>query len=134
LHPGPHRGVGPVHAGLETRTGGGYHWDGLKRGIDPAHPVAILQYTLAGWGMYDDPSTSQRVGPGRLFVAIVPGPHRYYLPPQAPAWTFFYLLIRHDYIVARLAETQRQCGAVVDVPADAPLVGRMVAAWRDAVG
>jgi AraC-like DNA-binding protein len=121
----------PYHAGLETRLPGeGYHWDGRRRGGNPARPYVVLQFALDGWGVYqEDGGPPERVGTGRAFAAVVPGTHRYLLPPDAPGpWTFFWVLVRHPYVAARVAERQRAAGnAVWDVAPGDALVTRAAA-------
>jgi AraC-like DNA-binding protein len=118
----------PYAAGLETRTPADqYLWDGLKRG-DSDRPFVVFQVTLDGWGVYEEGGAAHRVGPGRAFAALVPGPHRYYLPADSPHWTFFWLVIRHPYVVARMAERQRAAGtALLDVTEGSILIARAAA-------
>ena len=42
-----------LFGGFETRQPPEpYHWDGIRRSADPAHPYIVFQYTLDGWGSY----------------------------------------------------------------------------------
>ena len=111
----------PYYVATETRTGAdGYFWDGLRRGQE-AHPFAVLQITLRGAGVYEAGGVAEAIGPGRAFMAVVPGAHRYFLPADAAApWEFLYLLIRHPYIVRRIAERQQATAsaAVLDLDRD----------------
>src|SRR4051812_1106049 len=93
--------------GLETRTEPNqYYWEGLRRGADPEHPYIVFQYTLEGWGYYAEGSSLIKMTPQMAFTAVIPTDHRYFLPPESPGWTFFFLLLRHPYIVSRIAERQ----------------------------
>jgi AraC-like DNA-binding protein len=120
-----------IYVGLETAVqGGNYLWDGLKRRADPAHPFVVFQYTLAGWGMYSDAAGNHKVAPGSAFLAAVPSAHRYFLPPESPSWTYFFLLLSHDYIAQRLAVCQEQTGAVQRFEPHSPLMTRMLAVFE----
>ncbi|XHR29040.1 MAG: helix-turn-helix domain-containing protein [Chthoniobacteraceae bacterium] len=90
-------------SGLETRRTA-YDWDGLKRGGDPRQPVLLMQYTLEGEGCFSHSGREWRLEPGMAFFAIIPSAHRYHLPVESSAWSFFYLWIRQDYVVRRVAE------------------------------
>lgn len=125
----------PYVAGVETRTKADqYFWDSQKRGGDPACPFVVYQTTLAGAGIYEDASGRHRIEPGRAFAAVIPGENRYYLPEAAsgsdaaPSWTFFYLLIRHPYVVERIVARQRMSGtALLDVTENSVVTARAVA-------
>lgn len=106
--------------GLEHRANPReYNWDGLTRSGDPAAPYVIVQYTLAGWGHYQEKGIARRVEPGSAFFAVVPSAHRYYLPAESDGWTFFFLIITHAYIARRMIERLKSTGHVMDFdPAD----------------
>jgi AraC-like DNA-binding protein len=111
--------------GLETRTESSqYYWDGLRRSADPAHPYVVFQYTLDGWGYYVDGSIPIKMLPQMAFTAVIPTDHRYFLPSESPGWTFFYLLLRHPYIVSRIAERQSTAGPVFSIPPTERLLSR----------
>ena len=119
-------------AGLETRTDPRvYQWDGMKRGGDEHHPNLVFQYTLSGYGCYAAGGQLQHVPPGHAFMAVIPSAHRYYLPPESPAWSFFFLLLRHhDYVIARFADAVRRYGAVTPMPPDSVVLARAVALFE----
>ncbi len=107
--------------GLETRTvPGEYSWDGTKRGGDASFPYVIFQYTLDGYGCYAD-STVHNVVPGMAFTAVVPSDHRYYLPKESKSWTFLWILVWHQFVVARIRDRKRKLGAVLSAGAESPL-------------
>jgi AraC-like DNA-binding protein len=117
--------LGPdVRVGFETRVPAhGYRWDGLRRGGDPRHPFLVFQYTLAGHGVYESPSAVHRVTPGMAFAAIIPSQHVYYLPPDSAHWTFFWVILRHPYIVKRIKQCQQTCNAtVMSIASDSVLI------------
>jgi len=117
-----------VLTGFETRTEPReYRWDGLRRGGDPRHPFVVIQYTLSGFGHYHDERGTVRVQPGQCFFAVVPSAHRYYLPPESRAWRFFWLIAHHPYVVRRIQERQQTARAVLTIPPDALLTGRLLA-------
>ena len=93
---------------------------------DSERPYAIVQYSLAGWGAYEQGGRTWRINPGDCFTAIIPSAHRYYLPEQSPIWTFCFLIIPHDYAVRRLMAMQRQFGPVLKLAADSPPVVRLL--------
>ena len=103
-----------------------YHWDGMKRGADPAHPYLVFQYTLDGWGYYAAHGIAQRLQPGMAFTAIIPSEHTYYLPAASSGWAYFWLIMRHPYIVERIARRQQESGAVLMLEPTSPLVLRAV--------
>jgi len=115
-----------VMAGVETRTDpSDYRRDGMKRGGDPAYPFVVVQCTLEGWGAYETGGEVIRVNPGTAFFAVVPTDHAYYLPRESASWTFFYLIIRHPYVVSRLTRSVQMVGAVHTMHADGPLLPRL---------
>lgn len=116
-----------LSAGLEERRAGEpYHWDGLRRRIDPARPYLVFQYTLAGWGSYEENGTAHRQMPGSAFAAYVPSGHRYCLPPESPGWTFFWLMFNHPFVVARMAQIKAEVGAVTELAVEGLVMARLV--------
>jgi AraC-like DNA-binding protein len=101
-----------------------YHWDGMRRGADPAHPYLVFQYTLDGWGAYAAQGQTHRLRPGTAFTAVIPSEHTYYLPAAASGWSFFWIIVRHRYIAVRIASRQQQSGAILILAPDSPLVLR----------
>jgi AraC-like DNA-binding protein len=117
------------HAGTETRRyGDNYHWDGLRRGAPGGQPFAVFQVTLTGRGVYEDENGPVEQREGAAFLALVPSAHRYYLP-ETPgvSWSFFWAIIRHPYIVERLAAQRREFGATRTLAAESLLVARAAA-------
>lgn len=90
-----------------------YHWDGLTRTGDPAAPYIVVQYTLDGYGIYEEKGVARRVEPGDAFFAVVPSAHCYYLPAESGGWTFFYVILTHAYIVRRMMERLKAVGHVM---------------------
>lgn len=108
-------------AGLETRQpSDGYSWEGLKRGHDPKHPILLVQITLAGrgyWAGADGAAVALAEGWG--FFAVLPSTHRYFLPADAAEnWGFFWLMIRHPYVITRLVARLSETGTVWDFAAE----------------
>jgi AraC-like DNA-binding protein len=109
---------------METRTAGTpYYWDGLKRGTEP---YLVVQYTLSGYGCLSEGGNIHRLTAGRAFSVSVPSAHAYYLPPDSPEWTFFWINIRHPYLVNRIGRQQKLGGNVLTIPADSRLMARML--------
>ena len=116
-----------LSVGLEERPAGtAYYWDGLRRRVDPNRPYVVLQYTLAGWGIYEENGASDRIMPGEAFVAYVPSAHVYHLPPESPGWTFFWVMFNHPTVVARIAQGKADGGAATELASDSPAVARLV--------
>lgn len=113
--------------GVETQTNPAlYHWDGQRRGVDPEHPYLLMQFTLDGRGEYADPTGTYKMVPGSVFIAPIPSEHHYFLPKGSPAWSFFYLMTSHPYVVRRIRDVQDNNGKVLTVEEDSPLIIRAV--------
>jgi AraC-like DNA-binding protein len=110
-----------VFGGYELRLPAhGYYLDGMRRGADPAHPYLVFQYTIEGAGCYAAHGQAHRLAPGMAFTAIIPSEHTYYLPADARRWGFFWVILRHPYIVERIARRQQASGAILEAaPGDA---------------
>lgn len=116
-----------LYGGIEHREDpAAYYWDGMRRGGDPEHPIVIIQYTLAGYGRYEQDERRWDLPPGHCFLSVVPTPHRYFLPIESRSWTFFYLIATHAYGVSRLTRIAEQFGPVHALPPDALPIARMV--------
>lgn len=118
--------------GVERQTRTSYYWDGLKRGGDSEHPYIVFQYTLSGRGAfeyYNSPQDSAKtlsVPPGHAFFAVVPAATRYYFPVDAREWSFFWLIIRHPYVVERLVQRITEAGCVWPMDPEGLAVARAV--------
>lgn len=111
-----------TYCGFETRTDPAqYHWDGLKRGADVAHPYLVFQYTLDGLGHFTRGKQTQQIVPGMAFNAFIPSAHAYYLPSESQGWSFFWLLLHHPYIVDRVARRIADTGEVFSLDLHDPL-------------
>ena len=116
-----------LSAGLETLAPGvAYHWDGLRRGMDAAHPYVVFQYTLVGWGSYTEGGATHRLMSGMAFAAVLPSAHIYRLPPDAPGWTHFWVMFNHPYVVGRIGDVKAEMGAVTELAPDGLTVARLV--------
>jgi AraC-like DNA-binding protein len=114
-----------IFAGYETRyPADAYDWDGQRRNSDPTHPFAVWQYTLDGWGQFEQGGEKYRVGPGQAFLTIVPSAHRYLLPNGSSSWSFFYIALHHPYVVQRLTEQLKTCVPVISAPPETRLLAR----------
>lgn len=91
-----------VYTGVEDAAES-YNWDGRKRNADPAHPFVVFQYTLDGWGYFENEGGRMRIEPRSLFTAIVPSDHRYYRPRASSRWLVLWAVVHHPYIVRRIA-------------------------------
>jgi AraC-like DNA-binding protein len=101
-----------------------YVWDGMKRTKKADRPFFFFQFSLAGWGTFEQHGhAAQRITPGTGFFAVVPSRHRYYLPPDSPGWTFGWLNVYHPYLIERVARQIAATGPVVRVTPTSALLG-----------
>lgn len=118
-------------AGIERREDPSeYKWDGMKRGGDPARPFLVIQYTLVGFGVFEERDVPRQVEPGHAFLAVVPSLHRYYLPVNSPRWTFFYLLLTHPYIVRRMIDRLKIVDRLLQFDPDCEVVQAMTRLFK----
>ena len=123
-----------LHAGLDTETDPGrYVWDGQRRGADPAHPFVVFQYTLDGRGRYAADGQAYSVTAGTAFAAVIPSAHVYSLPPESTSWTFFFLILRHPYVVGRIRQAQADLGPLLTLSESDVLLARAVSLYEGAV-
>jgi len=120
---------------VETRTDpASYHWDGMKRLGRRDAPLAIFQFTMAGWGHFEEQAgPARRVPPGKGFFAVIPSRHRYYLPRESPGWTFGWIGIYHPYLLARLSSQVAATGPLVDMPPDGAFTASALRLVRGAI-
>jgi AraC-like DNA-binding protein len=116
-----------VYGGHESKTAAdNYRWVGDQRGQNPLEPTILIQYTFSGFGIFEDESHFVKVTPGQAFTAIIPSKHVYYLPQECPRWTYFWVMIRHPYIVQRIARLHRTQGPLIVASPESEFVQRMV--------
>lgn len=117
-----------VLSGLETRTNANarrYRWHGREREGDEKRPFLVWQYTLSGQGAFRPGGSNQEIllSGGDAFATAVPSDDLYFLPPGSPCWTFFWLIIDHEYVVRRIQASFRPAGQVWRLPPESALVG-----------
>ena len=119
---------------VETRTDArSYRWDGMRRLGRNDRPLVFFQLTLAGWGEFQlDGRPAQRLPPGTAFFALVPSPHRYYLPAASPGWTFCWIGIYHPYLLSRIAKQVAASGPTLRVTPSSVLTANMMRLVRGA--
>jgi AraC-like DNA-binding protein len=112
----------PTSAGYETRSGGGYDWDGRRRGNTP---FTILQHTMSGTGNLRYENRTHQLGPGETMILTVPHNHRYWLEPGGN-WQFFWLSMNgqealrlHGDVIAAAGPVLRLSGETIERLADA---------------
>ena len=123
----------PLHAmtawcGYEVQTSPAYDWHGLKRGNAE---LALIQYTIAGWGFLDWGGRRYRVGPGQAMLLCFPHDHRYWLPAESGRWEFLYAGVYGREILRIWQELIVRWGPVWEIPATAPAIRRLAALVRD---
>lgn len=113
-----------VYAGIETRTNPkDYYWDGLKRAKHGLRSHVVFQYTLRGYGAFLENDRVQWVNEGQFFYATIPSSHAYFLPKESTEWRFFWFIIMHPYVVARISNrSQATIGPVCELSPASPLV------------
>ena len=134
-----------VLSGLEIRTDpADYYWHGRKRTrSQPFGNVSaecgkgmssfiVWQYTLKGWGMFHPGGAIKpsRVEEATAFTTIVPSDDIYYLPRDSGAWTFFWLIIDHPYVIQRIRARLIINGPIWQIPPDSALVCRAIDLFR----
>lgn len=101
-----------------------YAWDGTKRIRKADRPFFLFQFSLAGWGTFEQPGqAAQRITPGMGFFAVVPSRHRYYLPTDSPGWTFGWINIYHRYLIERVARQIAVTGPIACFGPTSALLG-----------
>jgi AraC-like DNA-binding protein len=112
-----------VYVGYEIRKPEhNYRWHGLKRNVDPKRPLAILQYTLAGEGLFRAPDRTHPQRPGTIFAAVVPSDHEYLIPTNSREWSFVWLLTHHPYVVSRLRDLAPPAGPSLEAAPQGELI------------
>ena len=115
-----------VLSGLETYTNARrYRWHGREREGDEKRPFLVWQYTLSGQGAFCPGGFGQVIplNGGDAFATVVPSDDLYFLPPDSPGWTFFWLIIDHEYIARRIQTCSSSAGQVWRLPPESALVG-----------
>lgn len=103
-------------AGHEDARSPAYRWDGLER---TDGPLLLFQYTVSGEGVYESENRTFRIGAGQAFLAEIPGPHRYYYPPEGKEpWEFYFLLFRPQLILPHWRKFRREAGEAPYLPMD----------------
>ena len=120
---------------VETRSDPkDYHWDGMKRLGRRDHPLFFFQFTLAGFGHFEQNNGEpQTIAPGAGFFAIIPSRHRYYLPENSPGWTFGWFGIYHPYLLARVRQQVEATGPLVTLLPDDTLTACALRLVRGAI-
>jgi AraC-like DNA-binding protein len=114
-----------VLSGLETRTGAQrYRWHGREPEGNAKRPFLVWQYTLAGQGAFRPGNSGQVIllNAGDAFATAVPSGDLYFMPPGSSGWTFFWLIIDHEYVVRRIQTCFRTAGQVWRLPPESALV------------
>ena len=110
-------------AAVEIQPAGGpYYWDGMKSHKDYNDPFFLFQYTLDGLGCYEEAGHHYPLPPGTAFATIIPSEHYYFVPSKGPVWHFFWLIVRHQYVVNRMKVLREQMPPVFEAHPDSPLM------------
>ena len=126
--------VGAYFGSVETRTDpSSYYWDGMKRLSRGDRPLVFFQFTLAGFGHFEQYGRPpELVTPGTGFFAAIPSRHRYYLPEASPGWSFAWLGIYHPYLLRRITKQVAATGPLVQAAPNSPLIRHLVRLVRGA--
>lgn len=110
-------------AAIEVQPAGGdYYWDGMQSHGSLNDPFYLFQYTMDGFGHYEEAGQSYKLVPGTAFATIIPSEHRYFVPSKGPSWHFFWLIIRHQYVVNRMKTLRDLMPPVFETHPDSPLM------------
>ncbi|MGE9289807.1 MAG: hypothetical protein ACQKBT_02375, partial [Puniceicoccales bacterium] len=92
-----------------------YHWDGMRRSGDPDSPFWLFQYTLKGFGIFQNERTRKPVLPGQAFFTLIPSPALYCRASECDCWEFFWILVRSPYLVDRFRKHTNLVNEVVSL-------------------
>ena len=108
-----------LNCGHENAVSASYNFHGMKRG---RRELAIWQYTLGGYGIFDFNGTKQKVLPGQAFIAIIPENNCYYLPKTSENWEFIYLTLTGQNSIKLFKEYRRRYGSVITYPPESSVI------------
>jgi AraC-like DNA-binding protein len=118
---------GSMYLGFQTvRPTDRYVWDGLRRGGEADNPHWLFQMTLLGRGFFTTAKSKKTVDAGRSFCAVIPSTHVYQSDPTCARWTFFYVIVRHPYVVSRLLRHPKLVNSVADWSENTSALERVV--------
>jgi len=105
----------PIFKAEETVTTPRYRWNCRDHGTDP---FVIIQWTLAGEGIFEDErGVARAVPPGYAFISIIPEGARYYYPPKGKQpWTFAWINIYGATACEVFRKFRAQFGNLVPLP------------------
>lgn len=113
--------------GHERCSSSDYDWHGLKRGTAE---FALIQVTLAGEGCLRVGDRHWRLQAGQAMLLHFPADNRYWLPPDSPAWQFYYVCVHGREVMRHWIHLCESVGPVVEMPEDSPVlaqIGELVA-------
>ncbi len=119
----PRRGV-PLHAmltscGHQRVDSPAYDWHGLRRGESE---FVVFQHTLAGHGRLRYESRDHELATGQAMLVRIPHDHRYFLPPESPAWEFLYICLAGREVMRLVREVVARLGPVFPVAESSPVL------------
>lgn len=119
-------------AGCECRyQGESYDWHGLQRGGDAQRPILLLQHSHSAGGAFCVGSGREQAIPDHhLMVAIIPSNHRYRLAPGHRQWNFTWLILRHPFVVERVARACSGIGMLLDLQQTAYVMDSYEHIWE----
>ncbi len=104
----------PTSSGYEIRHGGGYDWDGRKRGQTP---FTVLQYCISGRGNLRYENNTYRIGRGETLLLLMPHNHRYWLE-ESGRWEFFWISMNGEEALRIHRDIQAVTGPVIRLQPD----------------
>ncbi|MFH1905341.1 MAG: AraC family transcriptional regulator [bacterium] len=102
-------------AGHEIQSTTNYDWHGLKRSDNL---LCIMQYTVSGEGLYEDPKGSFPVPAEHAMLLSVPSDHRYRFPGGKIPWEFIWIAFTGEYADKIWNSIRKKFGSVVHFPKD----------------
>lgn len=114
-----------LDGGIESRFRELYFFDNSCRSDYSGY---IFQYTLSGYGIYENGDNVTQIQPGMGFFTAIPHQSRYYLPKTATApWEFLYLHFDGSAAAAFFHEIEIRSGGIVLIDIKNPVIQRALA-------
>lgn len=115
--------------GLQTVTDPAYAWDNRNR----PDSQCVIQYTVSGCGAVEADGIHYIVPAGYAFLVDIPGPSRYYMPPDSDRWEFFFLEFTKECL-PMLWKIYRTAGPVIRLSESSGLVPRIMDLYHLVIG
>ena len=115
--------------GLQTVTDPAYAWDNRNR----PDSQCVIQYTVSAFSAVEACCIRYIVPAGYAFLVDIPGPSRYYMPPDSDRWEFFFLEFTKECL-PMLWKIYRTAGPVIRLSESSGLVPRIMDLYHLVIG